>query len=348
MSSVIELLLSMATNEIGCMAAIGSLRVMERNINGRSCSCGYCMPVKLIANQILEKAPHIFVLTEFVETASWSDLKALLSDSFDVYTRPYRPRQNGVCIGIRKNSGITLLSDGVYDFPTTGPDFHAVKIRVNGMDISVVGTRIQIGPKLTKSEFECRFSQFCALANYLTALLETENVIALGDFNNARILGNEGETNVEEIDKAYQENGVELVQSRYNLQKAREYLLRNTGGRLSFITSKGNCSSVGVQLEGRTAVPPKEDPKQRHKYDQVITNLSTKGVATYDWAFLKNYSQEQFEWDKKQHKMVIKVGYPDHAILWGELELPRQDAASPKGPSPEKQDCAQTHHKYNV
>lgn len=203
MSSVIELLLSMAANVIGCMAAIGSLRVMEWNINGRSYSCGDCMPVNLIANQILEKSRHIFVLTEFVETAGWSDLKTLLSDSFDVYTRPYRPRQNGVCIGIRKNSGIILLSDGAYDFPTTGPDFHAVKICVNGMDISVVGTRIQIGPKLTKSEFECRFSRFYTLVNYLATLLETKNVIALGDFNNARILGTEGETNVEEIDKAY-------------------------------------------------------------------------------------------------------------------------------------------------
>lgn len=110
------------------------------------------------------------------------------------------------------------------------PNFHAVKIRVNSVDISVVGTRIQNGRKLTKSEFKCRFSEFCAFINYLTTLLETKNVIALGPFNNARILGNEGETNVEEIDKAYQEHGVELVQSPYNLQKARAYLLRNTGG----------------------------------------------------------------------------------------------------------------------
>ena len=154
---------------------------MEWNINDQSCPCGYCMPVNLIANQILQKSPHIFVQTEFVETAGW-------------------------------------------------PDFHAVKIRINSVDISVVGTRIQIGPKLTKSEFKCRFSEFCAFVNYLTTLLETKNVIALGHFNNARILGNEGETNVEEIDKAYPENGVELVQSRYNLQKARAYLLRNTGG----------------------------------------------------------------------------------------------------------------------
>lgn len=97
---------------------------------------------------------------------------------------------------------------------------------------------------------------------------------------------------------------------------------------------------MGIQLEGWTVVPPKEDPKQRHRYDHVITNLSTKGVATYDWAFLKNYSQEQFEWDKKQHKMVIKVGLSRPRDLGGELEMPRQDAASPKGPSPEKQDCA--------
>lgn len=342
-SAVIELLLSMEANELERMDAVHTLSVMEWNINGRSGYAPFYMPVTLIANLLLKELPHIFVLTEFVPTAGWSDLKALLAGSFKVYASPYRRGQNGVCIGIRKNCGITFLSEEGHIFPK-GPDFHRIKIRVDGVIISVVGTRIQIDSKKFEKSPECEFQsrsdQFCALADYLVSLHESEHIVTLGDFNNACIRGTGNEITQEEIEVAYtNEKGERLLQTIYGYQKMKAEMLertKNTGRSLAFITPERE-SSYMVQIIGNKAKAPKN---HCHKYDHVITSL--KGTAKYDWDFLEVYRQEQFEWNEQKHKKEIKAGYPDHAVLWAELELPRQDADSPKRPSPEEQGCADT------
>lgn len=341
MSAVIELLLSMAANELERMDAVPTLRVMEWNINGRSGYAPFTMPVTLIANEILKELPHIFVLTEFVPAAGWSDLKALLAGNFEIYVSPYQRGKNGICIGLRKNCGITFLSEEGHRFPE-GPDFHSIRVRVNdGMTISVVGTRIQVDSKKrdkkhNECDFQSRANQFCALADYLVSLPEREHIIALGDFNNACIRGTGNETTKEEIEAVYtDEKGEERLQTIYGYQKMKAELLektKNTGRSLTVITPEGSLSSEGAWFQGEKAEEPQY---QYRKYDHVITSL--EGVAEpYDWTFLKYYSQEQFEWNKKK----IKAGYPDHAILRAALELPRQDADSSKGMSLEEQDCA--------
>lgn len=337
MTAVLELLLSMTANGIGRIDTLHTLRVMEWNINGRSGHVQSCLPAALIANQILKKSPHIFVLTEFVPTTGWSDLKALLADSFEVYASPYRPYQNGICIGLRRNCGITFLSEEERSFPK-GPDFYRIKIHISGVDIFVIGTRIQVGSKLTESEFQSRLSQFCTLADYLVSLPEKDHVIALGDFNNARILGTGYETTQKEMEDVYTDKGGKgCLQIIYGYQKMKEELLKrteNTGMHLSLVTPEGSLSSVGAKLQDGEAVHPKS---QYHKYDHVLTSL--KGVAaSYDWAFLEDYGEEQFRWGRRGWE--IKSGFPDHAILDARLELPRQEAGNPWGPGSEERDCA--------
>lgn len=338
MSAVIELLLSMAANEIERMDAVHTLRVMEWNINGRSGYSPFYMPVTLIADQILKRLPHIFVLTEFVPVAGWSDLKALLARNFEIYVSPYQRGQNGICIGLRKNCGITFLSEEGHSFPE-GPDFHRIRVRVNGVIISIMGTRIQVdSKKLNEREFESRANQFRALADYLVSLPESEHIVALGDFNTARIRGTGDETTQEEIEAVYtNEKGEKLLQTIYGYQKMKAELLertKNTGRSLAVITPVGGLSSVGVRFQGGSAAPLQY---QYHKYDHVITSL--EGAAEpYDWTFLEHYSQEQFI--QRQKSWEIKAGYPDHAILWAALELPQQDTDGSKRRSLEEQDCA--------
>ena len=342
MSAVIELLLSMSANEIERMDAVPTLRVMEWNINGRSGYAPFYMPVTLIADQILKRLPHIFVLTEFVPAAGWFDLKALLASNFEIYVSPYQRGQNGICIGLRKNCGITFLSEEGHSF-SEGPDFHRIRVRANGVTISIVGTRIRVdSKKLSERDFQSRADQFRALADYLVSLPESEQIIALGDFNNVRILGTGKETTQEEIEAVYtNEQGEKLLQTVYGYQKIKAELrerTKNTGRSLAVITPEGGLSSVGARFQGEKA----EEPQNHcHKYDHVITSL--EGVAEpYDWTFLEHYSQEQFIQSQRKKSWAIKAGYPDHAILWAVLELPQQDADGSRWMSPEEQDCTDT------
>lgn len=342
MSAVIELLLSIAANEMECMDAVHTLRVMEWNINGRSGYTPFTIPVTLIANEVLKGLPHIFVLTEFIPAAGWSELKTLLANNFEIYVSPYQVGKNGICIGLRKNCGITFLSEEGHSFPE-GPDFHRIRVRVNGVTISIVGTRVRVdSEKADEREFQSRANQFRTLADYLMSFPESEHIIALGDFNHARIRGTGNETTQEEIEVVYtDEKGEKLLQTIYGYQKMKAELLertKNTGRSLTVITPEGGLSSVGVRFQGEKANKPQY---QYHKYDHVITSL--EGVAEpYDWTFLEHYSQEQFiQWQKSWR---IKAGYPDHAILWAALQLPQQDVDSSKRMSLEEQDCKDAAH----
>ena len=290
---------------------------MEWNINARSTYLGYCMPINLIANQVLEKNPKIFVLTEFVHTCGWSDLKSILSEKYNIYVSPYR-RQNGICIGIRKDSGIKYKGDKTYNF-TDGPDLYEVLVNVNGEDIHVIGTRIRIDWKkshdedraIRLAEQEKRAEQFLRLIEHIKHI---KNVIVLGDFNNSRILEDENETNLEKIDNIYGDKD----SIKYNYQKMCATIIEKTNKKFLLHTAEGNVSSVGARWckEKRKALHPIENERQRHKYDHVICNSNWEVDVDYKWNFLEFYSDEQFDKGGK-----IKVGYPDHAILLAEIIL---------------------------
>lgn len=328
MAQVIDLVLVMAAERVcaDCGPAVDSLVVMEWNINGRSGSTplGHCIPVNLIANEVLEKGPDIFVLTEFAQTAGWLDLKAILSRQYELFTSPYRPHQNGICIGVRKRGDIKCLGERTLDFPA-GPDFHEVRVRVNGKEISVIGTRIQIdseaakrrnGDRVRHSEQMQRFEQFQRLSAYIATL---DNVVVVGDFNNSRIRGDENETDTKRIGDIYKE----LDSLYYNYQKIRATVEKDTAGRCSLYTAVDGPASVGAQW-GRMdagsayrALPPKEGC---FKYDHIITNTRWEVSAEYHWDFLGAYAEAQFE------KGRIRAGLPDHAVLLATVRFDPQSA----------------------
>ncbi len=325
MSQVIDTILSLAAGKLGqTVLKRESLLALEWNINARTGFPGYMIPVNLISNAILEKAPHIFVLTEFVKSVGWLDLKGILEEKYDLFDSPYRPCQNGVCIGIRKGCGIEFLEnkmEGSLFCPgINSPDFYEVKVRVNSEDISVIGTRIQIDfckadskkQEIRLSEHKQRFEQYSRLVEYIQ---QRENVILLGDFNNSRILCDEMETNESTIEEIY--SGKDSIE--YNFQKIRSLIRQKTNQKFSLYTAQGDISSVGAfwdASEGR-AVAPAPNSGARHKYDHLLTNYFPQKVQ-YHWDFLKWYRAESFTPNGK-----IKAGYPDHAILLAEIALTR-------------------------
>lgn len=138
-------------------------------------------------------------------------------------------------------------------------------------------------------------------------------MIVLGDFNNSRILADEGETNEKVIDEIY--SGKDSIE--YNFQKNAIICEKKTYGKISLNTVTGDKSSVGAFWDNteKKAKAPLLNKSSKHKYDHIITNLCLKNLE-YNWDFLKFYNSQQFDSAGK-----IVVGYPDHAILIAEIKL---------------------------
>lgn len=293
---------------------------MEWNINARTGSPNYVIPVNLILNEIFEKNPHIFVLTEFVKSVGWLDLKSMLEEKYYMYDSPYFPHQNGICIRIKKGWGIEVVKPITHNQDSffNLPDFYEVKVRVNSIELAVIGARIKIdcnrsnakNKEIRHSEHKNRFEQFKRLVGYIESLT---NVIILGDFNNSRILGDEMELNEEIIESIYQEKD----SLEHNVQKMRSFLLRSTRKRVSLYYGEGLLSSVGAIWDNNDniAKPPVENEKVVHKYDHLITNYVPKRIQ-YKWDFLKFYISEYFTKNGR-----IAIEYPDHAILIAEIDI---------------------------
>ena len=326
MSDIIDLVLVVAADKLSSSiksdsvpikSDLDSLVAMEWNINARSGSADYIVPVHLISNEIFEKNPHLFVLTEFVKSVGWSDLKSILEEKFDIYESPYSPKSNGICIGIRRDCGIEYLETrtqtSVFDASLNSPNFYEIRVKINSQVASIIGVRIRIAYKAKSpkredriSEQKQRFEQYVHLINYVSQL---KNVIVLGDFNNSRILGEETELNEERIKTIY--SGKDSIE--YNFQKIRAFAEKKNDNKLSLYTPDGNLSSIGAfwDAQARKAKAPALNAAARHKYDHLITTTNYfPEKLEYHWDFLNGYDASNFT-----TKGEIRTGIPDHAVL---------------------------------
>ncbi|MGN0538953.1 MAG: endonuclease/exonuclease/phosphatase family protein [Candidatus Fimenecus sp.] len=326
MSQVIDIILFIIANKLGSDAlSSNSLKVMEWNIHAGTGFANYVIPVNLIVNQVFDAEPHIFVFTEFVQSAGWIDLKTILEKKYHIFDSAYLPKQNGICIGIRKECGIEFLStkskNSVFGNDLVLPDFYEVKVRVNSKEISVIGTRIRIDYYKARSkddneridEQKQRFEQYSNLIIEHIAKLKND-VIMLGDFNNSRILGDEIKINIKDIDKIY--SGLDSIE--YNFQKIRAFAINETHNKLSLYTPKGDKSSIGAfwDFKNKKAKSPVSNSEQKHKYDHLITNFVPEKLE-YNWDFLKLYDDIKYF----NANGTIKRGYPDHAILLAVIKI---------------------------
>lgn len=325
MSQVIDIILFIIANKLSLnLLSINSLNVMEWNINARTGPNNYVIPVNLIVNQVFEKDPHIFVFTEFVQSAGWIDLKTILEEKYHVFDSPYLPGQNGICIGIRKECGIEYLESksktSAFEKHLNSPDFYEIKVKINSKVISVIGTRIRIDSCKAKSkknnesisEQNQRFEQYKYLIEYISRL--ENDVIVLGDFNNSRILSDEMALNDDIINKIYL--GKDSI--AYNFQKIRAYVIKETNKKFSLYTPNGNDSSMGASWGEQKATPPIQDSKK--KYDHLLTNFRPEKLE-YDWDFLKFYDNIKYFTETRKGEYNIKRGYPDHAMLLATIKI---------------------------
>ncbi len=325
LAHIIDLILANAVSKLDTSLKDDTLSFLEWNVNARTGYENYIVPVTLIANEIIQKQPHIFVLTEFVCAAGWVDLKHILEKEYDIYESPYIPHQNGICIGIKKNVGIVYFGETNQIINTRNknftPDFYEIKVKINNKVVSIIGTRIKIDCKKANSKIEKerhdeqkdRFKQFEQLLEYIISL---DNVLLLGDFNNSRIIGDEEEIDTLKIYQYY-ENKDSIY---YNFQKIRQHVYKKSSNKIHVHKPTGLMSSVGAFWNGKTAMPPIENLAQIHKYDHIITNFKVIDESVvYEWDFLANYTFENFEY--RGNNSIIKAGFPDHAMLVGKVRV---------------------------
>ncbi|QSX04782.1 hypothetical protein JYG23_08685 [Sedimentibacter sp. zth1] len=325
-SQVIDVILELVANNLRkTITTEDSLTIFEWNINARTGSHNYIIPVNLIANEIFDKNPHIFVLTEFVKSIGWCDLKNILEKRYFVFESSYYPHQNGICIGVKKECGIELVKmENEIKNPDTGkdfPDFYEIKIKIKSEEISVIGTRIRIDCKKSNSsnrqerllEQSQRFEQYKQLTRYIKTI---DNVIVVGDFNNSRILGNEVE-NEKTIEEIYKDKD----SIEHNFQKIRNFVYKESGQKISLYTATGNLSSIGAKCTECEAEEPEKNEYFINKYDHLLSNYFTKDIE-YKWDFLRFYKgKEFFVKNPNKKNWEIAKGYPDHAVLIAKILL---------------------------
>lgn len=273
-----------------------------------------------------ERKPDVVFLMESVkENSKWQEQVKELKKYYNIF-ESYNFKGNSIMIAVRNNiavDGVVGKIPGVAF--NNSPNFLHVIIKIHGVKYNLIGVRIKIGTRKSKNDLKAdtlrkneqdykdRKKQFDIFNNYLS---DIENAIVMGDFNNPRILGDEEadyNTNVEDIywGNAEWDGKKEIKLSRfYNYQMIRSCL--DEGFKL--ITPKGEQGSIG--RINKKVLKSYEDSKLDHLIvSRDIRILESKLV--YEWKPIKdNLGKYKFN-----ERGEVEKGYPDHAILYAEIDL---------------------------
>ncbi len=229
------------------------------------------------------------------------------------------------------------------------PDFLNVKAKFKETKIeyNIIAVRIIIDSKKsgTIEEHIRRYVQFEHYKNYISKL---DNVISAGDFNHARILGEET-YEFEKVAPIYsgceEWNGEKAFRKQiyYNYQMIRDeiecpilYLKMETpiNGML-YNEKEQPYSSIGIWKDRDNNLQPPSiwEKTSNKKIDHIVTSKNIEVVIKeYDWCFLKEngltpdtYFCKGKNGEFKKNKSgnyIINKGFPDHAQLRATIELP--------------------------
>lgn len=302
LTQIISIILELVANKINeKKEKIKKLKIIEWNINSRA---GYTsnIPVNLIIDQILEINPDVVILTEFVKTLGFLDLKTILEEKYYVYTTDYKPNQNGILIAIAKKDGISVTTESIKNLNNENmPDFLEKDILVNqNRKIKIIGTRIQTNTKDTPTQqelnedFHNRNKQFENCINY-TETVNYDTIIG-SDFNHGAIKS--------ETDKNYVYKGIS--REFYSYQQ----IWRKTENNFKLVTPhRGNYHKFSYI--DKNNIPIKED----HFIISKSLNIES---SDYNWNFItkKNgYGDIQ----PRDYKSFLPL--PDHAIAILEISF---------------------------
>lgn len=215
------------------------------------------------------------------------------------------------------------------------PDFLHVEAEYDGIVYNIVALRIRINSKTTDEEYKHRNIQFQCYKNYISKLT---NVISAGDFNHARILGNEDDIS-EKSQIIYREK--QVSQRFYNYQMIKNEIETHMIDKKSVWTPKNNSkytsangknktanlSSVGIKLYKDVFKYPCIYAKNNFKIDHFVVSESIGGFSEpyYDWNFLQKFLGENNSakdyFCKIKNKLQVKTGYPDHGMLIADITI---------------------------
>lgn len=307
------------------------MKLLVWNINQRS--SGIDIP-EFVSKEILklnepedpQSYPDIVVLTEFLSAANANSekikkFKDSLSKKYYTFCNEKRDKErekaNGIFIAVKK--GFAEINGAPNEDLKTDckeedqPNFLQLDIVVEGKPISIIGTRIQVGGGVTRSAYIESRLQLISLVEHLVKL-GNKNIIVAGDFNNAKIRGDEAADYLTVRDNY--RGKVTFDTYNYHIMKG----IFATAG-LTVFTPPGEQYSYGFKLD-RDGKPDNGCFKEDHI---VTKNLKVEN-SKYCHSFIENYKIDK-EWErrwnrrKKKYEYVIVEAYPDHAILTADVDF---------------------------
>lgn len=150
---------------------------MEWNIHGMAGYGNYYIPVRIIVDSVLEmNKPKIVILTEFVKSTGYLDLKSALNHmNYEVFATEYEPNTNGILIALDKRTFNTEIEGISLENTENYPNYFQINTtlkNINNEKISIIGIRIREGAEEEQ------------LSNGIDHLNKIENhFICMGDFN---------------------------------------------------------------------------------------------------------------------------------------------------------------------
>lgn len=216
------------------------MKILEWNVN---CKIGYgrkkLMP--LIEHLKLGEHPEydILILTEFYRLSDFDEFKKTIEASgYETSITNERKGYNDVFIAVLKKYCIeesNIQNDNLDKQIGEGlPDFLSVPIQVENFKLTVIGVRFRGGC----SDMKEQFIRFLPLIN------KYENIIIGGDFNNAKIYGDENTVYSErQTDSVYSywdnDKISKYAHFEYNYHRIKYWFALN---KFSLITPSEKCS----------------------------------------------------------------------------------------------------------
>lgn len=293
------------------------MKLLVWNINQRS--SGEEIP-PFVSEMIKNTNADIVVLTEFLSAANANSekikkFKDSLSEKYYTFCNEKRDKErekaNGIFIAVKK--GFAEINGAPNEDLKTDckeedqPNFLQLDIVVEGKPISIIGTRIQVGGGVTRSAYIESRLQLISLVEHIVKL-GNKNIIVAGDFNNAKIRGDEAADYLTVRDNY--RGKVTFDTYNYHIMKG----IFATAG-LTVFTPPGEQYSYGFKLD-RDGKPDNGCFKEDHI---VTKNLKVEN-SKYCHSFIENYKIDK-EWRKKKYEYVIVEAYPDHAILTADVDF---------------------------
>jgi exodeoxyribonuclease-3 len=296
------------------MGQTNVLKLLTWNINLRSnCSKRESIPSFVIeelkADDKTNNKADIIVLTEFYKVKKYPEFVKELEDAgYTVFLDPREAEENINQILIAVSNKVDVKGD--FELETLSnaddsnfPDYLGLKFQIADRTINVIGIRIH-----TDDDFKQRCKR---LDNLISHIKDKENIILLGDFNNAYFLSSK--QNEDWVD-------AKKVSKKEYAKKRQHYNYHIVKDEFSQINCKVYTPDGEMKSWGGWV-----------KNDHIVAAESfSLSEIRYSWQFMErsnDYSSidpnESISWEKWSNQEPYKLGgYPDHAILTANLEIP--------------------------